>query len=166
MPDVISIIAARLCTGEPLHRICQDPDMPSLPMLYAILRSDADARAVIDQARQDAAHTLAWQMIEIADEPMIGTETTTEQEGATLVEAGENGEIDAGEGVKTKTKTKTYDNVARTAQRLRAREWLAKRLCPASYADRIEQHQTGAQSLTIITGVPDPDGTDADANEG
>jgi hypothetical protein len=142
----IDEIAARLSTGEPLTQICQDPAMPSLAQFYRIVRTSPEAAAIIDAAREDAAHTLAAQMLEIADTPMQGEKR-----------------VDESSSDGSKTRIEYFDNVARAAQRIQARKWLAERLLPATYGQRVQQQHTGGASLTIITGVPQPE---PDADEG
>lgn len=53
-PEVADAICARLCLGEPLYRLCEDPAMPSLGTVYNWLRRHPDFQAKYRRARDVA----------------------------------------------------------------------------------------------------------------
>lgn len=46
------------------------------------------------------------------------------------------------------------DSVQRSRLRVDSRKWLAGKLRPKKYGDKIETEHTGGQTFTVVTGVP------------
>lgn len=84
-PDIADAICARLCVGEPLYQVCQDPDMPSLGTVYNWLRAHPDFQAKYRRAR-DVAFAF---LVETAGEaaPWLGHEGKSMRALAKIVKA-------------------------------------------------------------------------------
>lgn len=61
-------ICVRLAEGEPITRICRDPNMPDLKTVYLWLRSFPEFLQQYARAREDQADTYAADTIAIADQ--------------------------------------------------------------------------------------------------
>jgi len=53
-PEIADAICQRLCLGEPLYRVCQDPAMPSVGTVYNWLRAYPDFLALYRRAKDVA----------------------------------------------------------------------------------------------------------------
>lgn len=107
------IICERLADGESLVSICKDPDMPKKTAVYEWLAAKKDFADMYARAREDQADSLADQIIALADEmPM----EITDEKGGTR-----------------------FDSAYVTWQKNRvdARKWVAAKLKPRKYSDRI-----------------------------
>jgi hypothetical protein len=120
--ELAAEICARLTEGEPLVKICRDEHIPSTTTVYRWLATNEPFRDLYARAREDQADTLADQIIDIADE-----------NPATIV-----GEEDGKEVVRV-------DSAAIAHQRLRvdARKWIAAKLKPKKYGERVDHDHSG-----------------------
>jgi hypothetical protein len=59
----------RTSEGEPLSRICRDPNMPSRSSVYEWIEADPDFAGQFRAARARGVHALAEECLDIADEP-------------------------------------------------------------------------------------------------
>lgn len=124
-------ICARLASGEPLVKICRGEEMPHVATVYRWLGAQDAFRDMYARAREDQADTLADEIIAISDEAQIGEKTTTKA----------NGDVE----------TVTGDMVDRARLRVEARKWVAAKLRPRKYGDRLE---LGGE-LTLKKGAAD-----------
>jgi hypothetical protein len=113
--DLALMICTRIADGEPLTRIAKDEAMPSAATVYRWIRTDAEFRAMYENARQDAAHTLVAEIIEIADNMPV----VVEVDGQMI--------------------TARVDMALVQANRLKvdARKWTAAKLLPRIYAEQV-----------------------------
>lgn len=118
---VADAICLRIAEGESLRQICADDDMPSLRAVMRWLdhADRSDFRQQYARAREMQADTLADQVLSIADD---GLNDTYQTEG----------------GEQT-----NHDVIARSRLRVDARKWLASKLAPKKYGDKIQQEVTG-----------------------
>jgi hypothetical protein len=66
-PELAELIFLRLCDGEALRAICRDPGMPSSSAVLGWARNRPEFRRQYDMARTLAVHTIADEVLEIAD---------------------------------------------------------------------------------------------------
>ncbi len=110
-----SKILGRIAMGDSLNKIVSDPDMPSHTTVYRWIVDMPDFRDSYTRAREDQAETLADQIIDIADtEPAISPLS---------------GSVDSGA-------------VQHQRLRVEARKWVAAKLKPKKYGDKITQEIT------------------------
>jgi hypothetical protein len=116
-------ICERLAIGESLRSICLDEDMPAMSTVFRWLSLDQAFSEQYARAREEQAEALADEIVSISDE----SETTTLKEGGIA-----------------------YDSTAVARNRLRvdARKWVASKLKPKKYGDRIQQDVTGTLTVT------------------
>ena len=112
--DFAAEICARISAGEPLVRICRDDHMPHVVTVYRWLSRIPEFRNMYTQAKEEQADTLAEEIQDIADQmPM----ETTDKEGNTRFDP-------------------AYINWMRL--RVDSRKWVAAKLKPRKYGDRVE----------------------------
>jgi hypothetical protein len=111
-------ICAQIAHGKSLVSICKQEGFPSVETVYLWLRDESkkDFLNTYTRAREDQADTLADEILDIADE---ATTTVKEHDGFTEV---------------------VFDNtaVARNRLRVESRKWIASKLKPKKYGDKVE----------------------------
>ncbi|WP_206677976.1 terminase small subunit-like protein [Pseudomonas sp. OTU750018] len=132
-PTVYSdLVAAKLCAyiadGMSLRNVCKQPGMPSTATVMRWLADDSKV-AFRDQyahAREAQADLLAEQILEIADYGL--NDTYVDDEGQVKVD---------------------HDVIARSKLRVDARKWLASKMAPKKYGDKLQTELTGANGGAI-----------------
>lgn len=127
--DMALAICGRLADGESLKSICAGDDMPDKATVYRWLAADEAFRDMYARAREDQADTLADEIVAIADE----AEVSAKQDGEEVHLA-----LDA-------------TAVARNRLRVDARKWVAAKLKPKKYGDRISQEVSGPDGGPVET---------------
>lgn len=126
-------ICGQLVSGLPLVKICQDEGMPDVRTVYRWLNANEAFRHMYTRAREDQADTLADEIIAISDDG--GNDTYETEDGKVLT---------------------NQDVVARSRLRVDARKWVAAKLKPKKYGDKIETEHSGWVGFKKVrTGVPD-----------
>ena len=119
-------LAARICdgvaAGKSLVKICSAAGMPCPSSVYLWLTKHPAFSEAYARAKEDAADVLAEQILDIADIEL---------------EADAMGKVDAG-------------LVNQLRLRIDARKWIASKLKPRKYGERIQQEITGKLSLEQI----------------
>lgn len=119
--EIANEICSRLVDGKSLKKICEMEDMPSKATVFKWLSENEVFSDKYARARESQADTLADEIIDIADD-------------------GENDTYEDDEGnVRT-----NQDVIARSRLRVDARKWIASKLKPKKYGDKI---QTDIQPL-------------------
>jgi hypothetical protein len=116
---VVDAICERLADGESLRSICSGDDMPSRASVFRWL-SDETRQAFRDQyahARDAQADALADEIVDIADDSALD-----------IVKGGKYGDQER----------VNAEVVARARLRVDARKWVAAKLKPKKYGDKIE----------------------------
>jgi hypothetical protein len=112
------IICSRLANGESLRTICRDEDMPDAATVYAWLMKDDAFLKQYERARELQADTLADETLEIADD---ARNDWMAREGEGNAGWQMNGE-----------------HVQRSRLRIDQRKWMAGKLRPKKYGDKLE----------------------------
>jgi hypothetical protein len=120
-------ICEQLSEGVSLRKICKRPGMPNISTVFRWLGDDryAKFRDQYARAREAQADTLADEIIYLADTPKVGTVTTVKAvtiDGASVEEV----------------TTKKLDMIGHRRLQVDARKWLAAKLAPKKYGDRLE----------------------------
>lgn len=118
--DMALEICSRLAQGEPLTKICKEEDKPHVSTVYRWIAALPDFRDMYTRAREDQADTLADEIIAISDDS--ANDTYENEEGKTLT----NQEV-----------------VARARLRVDARKWVAAKLKPKKYGDKLTSEVSG-----------------------
>lgn len=129
-------ICERLADGESLREICKGEGMPNKSTVFRWLASRPEFSDQYARAREEQAETLADEIVDIADE--------------------DPGVISRGEGDRAEV---SIDGAAVAHQRLRidARKWVASKLKPKRYGDKIAQELSGADGKPIVIGWMKPE---------
>lgn len=117
--QIAAQICARIACGESLRSICRDEGMPSVPTVFSWLASRPDFAKQYARAREEQADVYADEIAEIAD---ANPETVPvyDREGQ-LIE------------VKIDTAFEAWRKT-----RIDARKWIASKLKPKKYGDKLE----------------------------
>ncbi len=120
-PALEILICERIAAGESLSSICRDDNMPSRETVYSWKAanqafSDRYARAV-----EDRAEKLAEEILDIADE--------------------KTGDYELKNGVMAFNS----ENVARSRLKVDSRKWIASKLFPRKYGDKVQNEVTGPE---------------------
>lgn len=124
--DMAIDICSRLASGEPLVRICRDESMPHVSTVYRWIAANDTFRDMYARAREDQADTLADEIIDISDESRLDK----------IIDDDGNERIDS-------------EYVARSRLRVDARKWVAAKLKPKKYGEKLTQELTGADGGPI-----------------
>lgn len=116
--DIARDICTKLAHGIPMTKICKQEGMPDISTVYRWLLKDKEFCDMYARAREDAADTLADEIIEISDD--ASNDTITQRHGNNEVEV-ENRE---------------WTN--RSRLRVDARKWVAAKLKPRKYSDQLK----------------------------
>lgn len=117
-------ICGRIAAGESLRSICKDEKMPDQVTIYRWLAVNEEFRKLYVQAREDQAETHADVIVDIADaDPEL--EPVTDREG-NVVEMRIHSAY-----------------VAYQKNRIDARKWVAAKLKPRKYGDKVDLNHGG-----------------------
>jgi len=113
-------ICERLAEGESLRRICRDEHMPNKATVFRWLGLHTSFRDQYARAREAQADALADEILDIADD-------------------GLNDSYEDDEG----NRRTDHDVIARSKLRVDARKWIASKLKPKVYGDRVDAEPPG-----------------------
>ena len=119
--EAADAICERLMLGQSLRAICAEAEMPEQRTVYRWLNANEAFRQQYTRAREVQADTLADECLEIADDS--SRDTIKDDRG--------NDRMDA-------------EWVARSRLRVDARKWMASKLAPKKYGDKVTTEVTGA----------------------
>lgn len=124
--DLANEILDRLSVGESLLSICKDKKMPDRSVVMRWTLSDEEFAAKYAQARESQAHSFVDQMKELAQsEPAINPAS---------------GALDSA-------------SVAHIRNQVATLQWLAMKLAPKKYGDKIQQEVSGPDGAAIPVSI-------------
>jgi hypothetical protein len=123
--DLADLICEELADGKSLRTVCKADEMPDKRTIFRWLRTNEEFRHQYEKAKAESADCFAEEIIEIADD---GINDYVEREGGYVY----NGE-----------------HVQRSRLRVDARKWIASKLKPKKYGDRMTAEHTGADGGPI-----------------
>ena len=124
--EIADEICERLSDGESLRKICLSDNMPSKTSVFRWLHSNSVFRDQYARAREAQADSMADDIIDIADDSMFDTYID------------ENG-----------LEKTNHDVIARSRLRVDARKWIASKLKPKVYGEKIHQELTGKDGAPV-----------------
>ena len=130
-PKLAKRIFDRMACGETLTEICRSPSMPDRSTVRRWLSRHPDLISQYQRARELLADTLFDQVLDIADDAR----------GDVTIDGNGKRQVD-------------WENVNRSKLRVDARKWVAAKLAPHKYGERV-QH-TGANDGPIEFARTDP----------
>ena len=119
--ELTDIVCARIADGQSLRRISRDEGMPGLTTIFTWLREYPEFRDQYELAKASQADAMEDDMLDIADMPPAMTP---------------DGKVDSAD-------------VAHMRLRIDTRKWIASKLKPKKYGDKIEQEIKGEIGLTV-----------------
>jgi hypothetical protein len=122
--EIADIICTRLGDGESLRGICSGDDMPDKSTVMRWLADNLVFRDQYARAREVQADTMAEEILEISDD---GTNDWMERRS----------EAEKGAGVETGW-VLNGEHVQRSRLRVDARKWLASKMAPKKYGDKMQ----------------------------
>ena len=131
-PAIASAICEKLADGMSLRKLCAQPAMPSMTTVMRWLADETkqEFRLHYAHAREAQADLLAAEILEIADD----------SSGDIIIDNDGNTRLDR-------------EFVARARLRVDARKWLASKLAPKKYGDRIEHTGTDVGAIQHAVSV-------------
>jgi hypothetical protein len=140
-PELADLICERLADGESLRAICAEAEMPAKSTVFKWLCENRDFSDQYARARETQADSLFDDILTIADTPVIGEKTKILPDG--------------------KVEVSTGDMIEHRRLRVDARKWMAGKLAPKKYGEKITQEVTGANGAPLVpiinlTGRPEP----------
>ena len=124
--DVAATICQRLACGESLRAICLGDDMPDRTTVYDWLFRMPEFAIQYTRAREEQAETMADDIVAIADERY------------------NDYDIDNDGNVRVNNEA-----IQRSKLRVEARKWVAAKLKPKKYGDKITQEVVGANGGAV-----------------
>ena len=121
--DKADKICAMLSEGMSLRTVCKDDELPSTQTVFSWLRTYPEFLDQYTRAKQESADALTDEMLDISDD---STNDWMESHGD-----------DAGYRA-------NGDNIQRSRLRIETRKWLASKLKPKKYGDKIQQEHSGS----------------------
>lgn len=128
-PELALEICARIADGESLRAICRTEDMPHARTVFKWLEASEPFQQQYARAREAQADSLADDIQAIADTPQLGQIRKIDAEGN--VEVTEE------------------DMLGHRRLQIDARKWIASKLKPKKYGDKIEQTHRGSMNVSI-----------------
>lgn len=126
--EVADMICDRLANGESLRAICRDEDTPVQSTVFKWLDQQPQFAKQYARAREAQADTLADEILEIADDTSRDTIATEK-----------NGEQPNSEWI------------TRSRLRVDARKWLASKMAPKKYGEKLDLDATVKGKIETVT---------------
>jgi len=119
-------ICAELAAGRSLRSVCEDESMPDKATVFRWLAKHEAFRDQYARAKEESADALVEDMLAIADDGL--NDTYTAEDG---------------------TERTMTDVVQRSKLRVETRKWIASKLKPKKYGDKMQQELSGNVGLTV-----------------
>lgn len=129
--DLANEICGRVSEGQSMRRIAKDDHMPSCVTMFAWLREHEMFLKQYEIAKAECADMYAEEIIEIADDSSKDYEDVADENGATGA-----------------TRLNS-EHVQRSRLRVDARKWVASKLKPKKYGDKVQQEIAVAEGVTF-----------------
>lgn len=128
--ETAAAICTRLANGESLNAMCRDDEMPGISTVYRWLFANEKFRDMYARAREDQADTLADEIIDISDDARNDWMKRN------------HGEDDPGWVV-------NGEHIQRSRLRVEARKWVAAKLKPRKYGEKLELASDPDRPFTV-----------------
>ena len=123
--EIAADICVKLSDGESLKSICEDDTYPNRATVFRWLAAHSEFRDMYARAREEQADSLADEIVAIADEECT---TVRSSRHPTVKDDDGDGELEV-----------VFDStaVARNRLRIDARKWVASKLKPRKYGEKL-----------------------------
>lgn len=130
--EIADLICERIAEGESLRAICADDGMPNRATVFRWLGVNEIFRDQYARAKEAQAEALADEIVEIADDGRNDWMTRRQGDDEVLVP--------------------NTEHMQRSRLRVDARKWVASKLLPKKYGDRLDVESKGSLTITIASG--------------
>jgi hypothetical protein len=117
--ELADLICAQLAEGVSLRSVCRAEDMPDKSTVFRWLRTKPEFRDQYARAKEESADALVEEMLDIADDGANDYTTRDYANGGSEVVV-------------------DHDHISRSRLRVDTRKWVAAKLKPKRYGDKIE----------------------------
>jgi hypothetical protein len=128
--EIADAICERLAEGNSLRTICAAEDMPNKATVFRWLSAHDTFRDQYARAREAQADALFDEIIDIANTPITGEKTKVDKDGNVI------------------EMTKA-DMIEHRRLQIDARKWVAGKLRPKVYGDKLDVDLTGALDFVV-----------------
>lgn len=135
-PEIVAVICSRIVEGESLRSICRDEEMPVCSTVFLWLQKHEAFSEQYARARDAQADTLADEILEISDDARNDWMQRN------------HGEDDPGW-------VANGEHIQRSRLRVDTRKWIASKLKPKKYGDKIEATHQGPNGGPIVISSTD-----------
>lgn len=118
--DIAAEICAELAGGRSLRSVCNDERMPDKATVFRWIAAHPEFRDQYARAKEESADALVEDMLSIADDGL--NDTYTDEDGSERV---------------------MQDVIQRSKLRVDTRKWIASKLKPKKYGDKVQQEVSG-----------------------
>jgi hypothetical protein len=133
-PEVGITLCVQLVEGKSLRSICRQEGMPGLSTVFQWLAAHPEFAEQYARAREAQADTLADEITDIADTPLVGQVKKTTADGVEITEE---------------------DMLGHRRLQIDARKWIASKLKPKKYGEKIDHEHTGKGGGPIVISSTD-----------
>lgn len=141
--ELADIICAKLATGVSLRTVCKEEEMPAIQTIFNWLRSKEEFLGQYARAKEESADALADEILDIADD-------------------GSNDWMKVHKGGYSTTLV-DQEAVQRSKLRVETRKWIASKLKPKKYGDKVDVTSDGKAIVSNTILIKDFSGTQTDS---
>ncbi len=135
--DIADRICSELADGKSMRTVCKADGMPSMQTVFSWLRTMPAFLEQYTRAKEDAADAFAEEMLDIADDAANDWMAANDPENPGYRLNGEH--------------------INRSRLRVDTRKWIASKLKPKKYGDKVQTELTGADGKALIPEMSDTD---------
>jgi len=121
--EMADLICERIADGDSLRSICDDENMPNKATVFRWLAASKEFSDQYAHARDAQADSLFDDILSIADTPMIGEKRKVKDDGGVEISTG--------------------DMIEHRRLQVDARKWMAGKLKPKKYGDKLDLNVAG-----------------------
>ncbi len=126
-----------MSTNKSLRTICRMEEMPCMTTMLKWLRENEEFALQYARAKQEQADYFVEEMLDIADDSKNDNETRYTAEGEPYI-------------------VENKEWVNRSKLRVDTRKWIASKLKPKKYGEKLDITSGGEKVKTVLTGVQPP----------
>lgn len=134
-------ICEQLASGDSMRTVCKAKGMPAMSTVFKWLREHKEFSEQYARAKEEAVDALVEEILDIADDASNDWMIRHGKDGQ------ESWQING-------------EHVQRSRIRIDARKWIASKLKPKKYGEKIEQDVTHHGDVTFVNAVPRPKNED------
>lgn len=129
--EIADTLCERIADGESLRSICTDNDMPAKSTVFKWLSDNKPFADQYAHAREAQADTLFDECLDIVDDGRNDWVERERRDGSTYVALND-------------------EAIARSRLRLDARKWMAGKLAPKKYGDKLDVEHAGGLTVQVM----------------